>query len=344
MKFAPFWHARRACAILVPALLAAVSACASQGGDSTGVQGPITVAVQIAAPTSAPVYLADSLGYFKQQGIDVNIEISSDDYLSVAAGQIPYGLVGTSQLVEADENGIGLQEICVTQVDPAYILAVSQTTLTSRGITPAMSLKQTLTRLKGERATEVGGPDTPGGVLLADLLKRNGLPADWITVVSQTSSATAAASFDNGQVGVIFQPQPVPDQLLSKVPGRIIYNTRGSALFADLAQVAWTGLVGTKSYIAAHSNLNKKICAAIGKANEYLTANPVQAAKVLEPKMTSFSLNFLQDGLTSYRWAADGTMSQARFQASISDLASYGMIQPPSASVLKAAYTSVYQS
>jgi NitT/TauT family transport system substrate-binding protein len=335
-----------ACTLLAPALLAAAAACASQGGNGNGAggQSPITMAVQIAAPTSAPVYVADALGYFKQQGLNVNVETLSNDYLSIAAGQIPYGLVGVSQLIPAAAKGTGLQEICVTQVDPSYILAVSQKTLKADGITPSMSLKETLTRLKGEKVTEVGGPLTPGGILLADLLRRNGLPANWIKVISQTSSASATASFYSGQVGVAFQPQPVPDQLLSKVPGRIIYNTRGSSLFSNLAQVAWSGVVGSKSYIAAHPNVSRKICAAIGKADTYLTGNPAQAAKVLQPKMTAFALKFLQDGLTTYKWAKGGKMTDAQFQAGVKVLASYGIVKEPSANGLRTAYTSAYQS
>ncbi len=63
-----------ACALLAPALLAAVGACASQSSGTTqgSSQGPITMSIGIAAPTSAPVYIADALGYFKQQGLNVN--------------------------------------------------------------------------------------------------------------------------------------------------------------------------------------------------------------------------------------------------------------------------------
>jgi NitT/TauT family transport system substrate-binding protein len=335
---------KRAWALLAPAVLA-VAACASQGGGTAGGgQGPVTMAIGIAAPTSAPVYLADSLGYFKQQGLDVNVKIIPNAYLSLAAGQIQYGLVGTSQLIQAAAKGTGLQQICVAQMDPSYILAVSQKTLTAKGITPSMSLKQTLTRLKGENVTEVGGAVNPGAVLLASLLKQNGLPSNWITIISQTSSASATASFAQGQVGVVFQPQPVPDQLLSRVPGRIIFNTGNSPQFSSLTQVPWSGIVASKSYIAAHPDVSKKICSAIGQANNYVTSHPAQAANVLQPKMSAFGLNVLEKGLATYKWANGGKMTEAQFQAGIKVLASYGLVQNLSADALRAAYTSAYQS
>jgi NitT/TauT family transport system substrate-binding protein len=302
------------------------------------------MSIAIAAPTSAPIYLADTLGYFKQQGLDVNVKLIPNAYMSLAAGQIQYGLIGVSQLVKAAAQGTGLQEICVTQMDPSYVLAVSQKTVDAKGITPSMPLKETLTRLKGEKVTEVGGPVNPGAILLASLLKRNGLPADWIKVISQTSSTSSTASFAQGQVGVVFQPQPVPDQVLSRVPGRIIFNTGDSPLFSNLQQAPWSGVVASKKYLAAHPDVSKKICTAIGQANDYLISNSTQAAKTLQPKMPAFALKFLQDGLTTYKWAKAGKMSEAQFQAGVKVLASYGLFDEPSAGVLSAAYTSAYQS
>jgi NitT/TauT family transport system substrate-binding protein len=331
-----------AAALLVPGLLATAGACATQGGNGAG--GPITMSIAIAAPTSAPIYLADTLGYFKRQGLDVNVKIIPNAYMSLAAGQIQYGLIGVSQLFKAAAQGTGLQEICVTQMDPSYVLAVSQKTLDAKGITPSMSVKETLTRLKGEKVTEVGGPVNPGAILLASLLKRNGLPADWVKVISQTSSASSTASFAQGQVGVVFQPQPVPDQVLSRVPGRIIFNTRDSPLFSSLQQTPWSGVVVSKRYLTAHPDVSRKICAAIGQANNYLISNSTQAAKTLQPKMPAFALKFLEDGLGAYKWAKDGKMSEAQFQAGAKVLASYGIFAEPSGGVLSAAYTSAYQS
>src|SRR5882757_2197090 len=85
---------RLACALLAPALVAAVGGCASQSSGSS--QGPVSMSIGIAAPTSAPVYIADALGYFKKQGLNVNVKIIPNAYLSIAAGQIQYGLVGVS--------------------------------------------------------------------------------------------------------------------------------------------------------------------------------------------------------------------------------------------------------
>jgi NitT/TauT family transport system substrate-binding protein len=336
---------KSACALVVPALLVSAAACASQGGNGNGGEQSVTIAASVAAVSSGPIFLADALGYFKQQGLDVNVKTSSISILdNIAAGQIQYGSSEVPLLIPAVSKGIGLQAISVTQTTPSYILAVSQKTLNAKGITPSMSLKQTLTRLKGEEVTEVGGPLNAGAILLAFLLERNGLPGDWIKIISQTSATSAMAAFENGEVGVVFQPQPTPDQLLSKAPGRIILNTGNSPQFSSLAHVPWSIIVASKSYTAAHPDVTKKISAAIGKADDYIASNPAQAAKVLQPEMPAFSVKSLQDGLATLRLVTGGKMSDATFQAGVKVLAGYGIFNEPSADVLGAAYTSAYQS
>jgi NitT/TauT family transport system substrate-binding protein len=328
--------------LLLPVVLVA-TACNSPSEGAGAAQQKIVVSIGIAAPTSAPVYLADSLGYFKEQGLNAEIKIIPNAYLSLAAGQIQYGLIGISQLIQAASQNTGLQQICVTQVNPDYVLAVSQKTLDANGITPSMSLKETLTKLKDEKVAQVGGQTNPGTYLLKTLLKQNGLPEDWIKVIQQTSSASSTASFTQGQVGVIFQPQPAPDQVLSQVPGRIIFNTRSSPIFANLAQVQWSGIAASSKYIAAHPDISKKICTAIGKANDYLVSNPADALKVLGPKMTAFKPEFLQDALTNYKWAKDGKMSVDQYQNGVNILADYGLFPKPSDQVIEQSYTTAYQ-
>jgi NitT/TauT family transport system substrate-binding protein len=302
------------------------------------------MAITIAAPTSAPVYIAQSLGYFKQQGLNVNVKIIPNADDSIAAGQIQFGDIGVAQVVQAASSGTPLQQICVTETSPSYVMAVSQKTMTAKGITSSMSLKQTLTKLQGETVTEVGGAVNPGSILLASLLKQNGLPSDWIKVVSETSNASATASFIEGQVGVVFQPQPVPDALLAKVPGKIIFNTADSPLFANLDGTPWSGIAASASYLAANPNVAKEICTAIGQADSYIVANPAQAAKDVQPQMSSYPAQLIQEALPTYKFAAGATMSESQFSAGIKVLSSYGIFQQPSASALSSAYTTKYQS
>jgi NitT/TauT family transport system substrate-binding protein len=334
---------RRVRVVLAALAVAAASACGS-GGAAVGDGEPILVSVSIAAPSSAPIFLADTLGYFRDEGLNVQVKEIANASLQVATGQVQYGQVNTNTLMQSASEDIGLQAVCVTQVDPSYILAVSENVWNRRGLTDSMSLKEKLTALKGEQITALGGRAVnPGAKLLETLLEKNGLPPDWIGVLSMTASASSTAAFQNGQVGVIFQPQPQPDQVLSKVPGRIIYNIGDSPLFAEMDNVPWSTITSSKSFAEKNPEMTTKICNAIGRANNYLDDNPELAAEKLQSAMPN-DPKILKDSMTTYKWARDGKMSDADFFSGVDVLSSMGMFDPPSPESRNASYTAAYQS
>jgi ABC-type nitrate/sulfonate/bicarbonate transport system substrate-binding protein len=233
----------------------------------------------------------------------------------------------------------------VTQIDPSYVLAVSDDTWNRRGLTESMSLKDQLTALKGEQITAVGGKTAnPGAKLLAALLERNGLPADWIGVLSMASAAGATAAFQNNQVGVIFQPQPQPDQVLSHVPGKILYSTGDSTLFTDMDDVAWSTIATSAKFAAANPDLTRKVCNAIGRANNQLDADPKGSAEALR-SVLPVDPAILENAMPTYKWARDASMSEADFFHGVEVLDGMGMFdKAPTPESTRAAYTAAYQN
>ncbi|MFB7495732.1 ABC transporter substrate-binding protein [Streptomyces sp. NPDC056161] len=335
-------RARRAGGMATAIALTAAAGCSASAAPGKG--EAITISVSIAAPANAPVFLADELGYFKDEGLDVKLQTIANASLQIATGKVQFGAVNTSTVMQAAAQDIKLQEICVTQVDPSYILAVSDVAWKRNGMDESMSLKEQLTALKGENITAIGGRTVnPGAKLLESLLQKEGLPKDWIGVLSQANTAASTAAFQKGQVGLVFQPQPIPDQVLSVAPGKIIYDTGSSDLFSELDDVAWSGIGASTSYAADHPEVSKKVCNAIGRANDYLDQHPEDAAKTLHNDMDSFDEKVLADSMGTYKWAKGADMSEEQFGKSIEVLAGLGMFEKPSADVLQRAYTADYQ-
>jgi NitT/TauT family transport system substrate-binding protein len=335
---------RRVRVVLVALAVGAASACSS-GSATVGEGEPILVSVSIAAPSAAPIYLADRLGYFKDEGLNVEVREIANASLQIATGQVQYGAVNTNTLMQSAAENIGLQGVCVTQIDPSYVLAVSDDTWNRRGLTESMSLKDQLTALKGEQITAVGGKTAnPGAKLLAALLERNGLPADWIGVLSMASAAGATAAFQNNQVGVIFQPQPQPDQVLSHVPGKILYSTGDSTLFTDMDDVAWSTIATSAKFAAANPDLTRKVCNAIGRANNQLDADPKGSAEALR-SVLPVDPAILENAMPTYKWARDASMSEADFFHGVEVLDGMGMFdKAPTPESTRAAYTAAYQN
>lgn len=326
------------------AALVATGTSACQSSNAVVGEGEtVLVSVSIAAPSAGPVFLANTLGYFKDEGLNIEVKELANASLQIATGQVKYGLVNTTTLIQSASEDIGLQAVCITQIDPSYILAVSDGVWNKHGLTEAMPLKDKLAALKGEKITAVGGRTTnPGAKLLEALYKKNGLPPDTIAVLSMTSSAAATAAFQNGQVGVIFQPQPQPDQVLSMVPGKIVYNTGDSPLFTEMDNVAWSTLATSAKFAAANPEMTTKMCTAIGRANDYLDKNPAEAAEALKTSLPT-DLAILKDSMPTYKWAPAGKMSDADFAKSVEVLGSMGMFADVTPEQVKASYTTAYQ-
>ncbi|MFE4669008.1 ABC transporter substrate-binding protein [Streptomyces sp. NPDC056716] len=334
---------RRTAVIATAVSLTAVAGCG--GNASPGANDKIIVSVSIAAPANAPIFLADEMGFFKDEGLDVTVETIANASLQIATGKVQFGAVNTSTVIQSTtQEDIDLQQICVTQVDPSYMLAVSDAAWERNNMTDDMTLKEQLIALEGENITAIGGRTVnPGAKLLEALLEKEGLARDSIGVLSQANTAASTAAFQKGQVGLVFQPQPIPDQVLSVAPGKIIYDTATSDLFSELDSVAWSGIGTSREYAEAHPDVAEKICNAIGTANNYLDEKPEEAAKALQANMNSFSEEILVKAMPHYKWATDANMTQEEFNKSTEILADMGMFEMPSADKLAKAYTDEYQ-
>jgi len=330
-------------AVLAAAAIASTAACGS-GSATLGEREPVVIAISIAAPAAAPIFLADALGYFKQEGLNVEVKQIANNSLQIATSQVHYGQISTHTLMQSASEDIGLQAVCVTQVDPSYILAVSERTWKQRGLTESMTLREQLTALKGEHITAVGGGIVnPGPKLLEALLDKNGLPRNWIGVLSMGGAAEATAAFQNGQVGVIFQPQPQPDQVLSHVPGRILYSIADSPLFAEMDNVAWSEIATSAKFAAANPDLTRKVCNAIGRANNHLDDDPERAAEQLQGVLP-VEPEILKKAMPTYKWARDARMNPTEFFDGVKVLGAMGMFDQASPESTTAAYTAAYQT
>jgi ABC-type nitrate/sulfonate/bicarbonate transport system substrate-binding protein len=88
----------------------------------------------------------------------------------------------------------------------------------------------------------------------------------------------------------------------------------------------------------------KEVCKAIGEADNYILAHPAQAAKDIQPQMSSVPEQVIAAALPTYKFAPNAAMSESQWDAGVKALASYGIFAQPSSSVLGSAYSTKYQS
>lgn len=302
----------------------------------------ITIALPVAEPVQAPVYLASALGYFSKEGINAHIIVLASDTAADAAlvaGSVQYTSVNAVALITADEKGVPMQDFCTEYDGPSWALAVSNSVLSSTHVTASTPLKQLLTALHGTKVAIVGTAVSAPGLILTGLLKQEGLPANWLSLVGVSASSDLTSAYTHGEVGAVFDTQPTPDQEVLDSGGKVVFNT---TQLPALDQIPWEGLVGTRSYLSGNPTVDKEVCAAIGEADNYILKNPSAAASDLANTFAGLSPSLLKESLVAYKWAPNAGMTAAQWTASASLLEKYGLISPVSSSTLSGAYTTKY--
>lgn len=321
------------------------SASANNGSSSSTTAKAttsLTIALPVAEPVQSPVYLAAKLGYFKKAGINAKIIVLSSDTADNAAlvsGSVKYTSVNAVSLLHANESGVPLQFICTEYDGPEFALAVNQSTVNSDHLTKGMPAKQLFQALHGVKVAIVGTAASAPGLMLTGLLKQEGFPANWFTIVGVSASSDLSSAFSHGEVSAVFDSQPTPDKLVQQTPGKVVFDT---TQLSGLAAVPWEGILGDRSYISSHPTVDKEVCQAIGQADNYLRSNPSEAVSQLQSTFPSLSATLLKDSLTSYKWANDATMTSSQWTKAASLLSSFGLVKAPSSSVLKNAYSTAY--
>jgi NitT/TauT family transport system substrate-binding protein len=340
------WRHLLGAAGALAAVTAVATACVSAPGSS-GTSGgakltSVTIALPVAEPVQSPVYLASKLGYFRQQGLDANVVVLASDTAADAAlvaGSVQYTSVNAVALITAAEKGVPLQDVCTEYDGPAWALAVSQSVLNSTHVTASMPIKQLLTALHGTKVAIIGTAASAPGLILTGLLKKEGLPQDWLSLVGVSASSDLSGAYSHGEVGAVFDTQPTPDELTQKISGKVVFNT---TQMTSLAQIPWEGVVGTRSYVGGNAKVDKAMCAAIGQADNYLRNSPSAAVTALSGTFASLSPALLKDAVQSYRWAPDAGMTATQWDQGAGLLTQFGLISKPSPATLSGAFTTKY--
>lgn len=95
-------------------LLILVAGLMGGTGDASAAQQAIPLKVGIAVPTSSfyPVYIADQLGFFKEEGLDVKVAIfrGGPELLSVMlTGEVDVGVTAVTEALTSAEAGTGIK-------------------------------------------------------------------------------------------------------------------------------------------------------------------------------------------------------------------------------------------
>ena len=219
----------------------------------------------------APLYAAISLGYFKQEGIElelVNGGGADKSMTALLSGQAEIGLMGPEAAIYVFNEGKEDSALVVGQLtkrDGSFLM----------GRTPDDDFKWT--DVKGK--TIIGG--RAGGVpemTLEYVLRKNGLePGKDVEVLTNIQFNLMGGAFEGGTGDYVTLFEPTASTFEKEGKGYIL-----DAVGAESGEVPYTAFMAKKSYINEHPEIIEKFLRAIYKGQQFVKkASDEEVAKAI---------------------------------------------------------------
>ena len=241
----------------------------------------------------SPLYIADGLGYFREEGIQLEYTASQGGDKAMAAlltGDVDVALIGPEAViyVQNSQSPTKVKMFC-------GLTASDGTFLVGRDSKAPFDWQQ----LKGKSIITFRPGSTPA-LFLDEALRRNGLdPAKDVTLISNIGIPARLGAFLSGQGDFATFFEVDLTKLEREKKGTVLLSI-GQAI----GPVDYTAFVATDAYIAKNPGILQGWTKAIARALKWINdAPPAEAAKVLQPFFPGISLDLLESAVVRQREA-----------------------------------------
>ena len=262
----------------------------------------------------APVYLAQTLGYFAEEGLEADFQTitGTPPFAPLFSGDAQFSLVGIESALSVNEKGQGAKVLLSTSKKYPYSLIGATEDYT------------TLESLRG--GTVAGGANTSGGPYFFAMACMNyaGLtPEKDVSVITMSSTAYAAA-IQSGELQGAIGTNPWSIKTLLDNGGQVIVDGTDDAAMEEIigsASYELFLLMASDEYIASNPETVQKVVNAVAKAMQWMEkATPEEIAEKLLPLFEGADEELLYDAqydkerdLTNYT----GYHTESGFQSAL---------------------------
>ena len=166
-----------------------------------------------------PLTLADQLGYFKDEGITVEIDDlkgGADALKALVGGSVDMVTGFYEHTIRTQTQGKFIEMVCTFDLYPGLVLMVGK-----QHADQVRSIKDLVGHPVG-----VTSPGSSTDEMVKYLLKKNGVATDAVPVVAIGSGSTAIAAITSGQVWAGVTVEPAASQMEKAGTARPLYDTR----------------------------------------------------------------------------------------------------------------------
>ncbi|MCZ0704238.1 NitT/TauT family transport system substrate-binding protein [Natronobacillus azotifigens] len=239
----------------------------------------------------APQYVALELGYFEEEGLDVELQtIPGGDnvMISLLSGASDIGLVGSETSIYVAAQGADnpiINFAQLTQTDGTFLV--------SREPIEDFSFDDLIgSDFLGQR---VGGMPQMVGEFV---LKENGIdPQEDLHLIQNIDFANIASSFVSGTGDFVQLFEPIASQFVEDGVGHIV------ASFGEQSgNVPYTVYMASDSYLNENEETATKFTRAIYRAQQFIqTASPEEIADIVKPYFADSDISLLVSSIDRYQ-------------------------------------------
>lgn len=296
---------KRLAALLCAVLLLAAVGCATEKTEE-GLEKLVLNEV-VHSVFYAPQYVAMELGFFEEEGIDLQVDVGNGadkSMTAVISGNADVALCGTEAAVYIHAEG--REDVPVVF---AQLTQRAGNFLVAREEMPDFTWED----LKGHLV--LGG--RKGGMpemVFEYILKENGIDPETDLEINQNIDfGSTAAAFSEGQGEFTVEFEPGATTLESEGKGYVV-----ASLGEDSGYVPYTAFSAKQSYIDENPDVIQGFTNALQKGMDYVQAHtPEEIAKIIEPQFPETDLETITTIVTRYydqdTWKSDLIFEESSF-------------------------------
>ncbi len=227
----------------------------------------VSLTLPVLSLTFSADYIADTKGYWKDQGLDVQIQSipGVGGANAVLAGSVDFGQTSGGAFLNANAHGQKLFAIANTIDKMQVEIVLSKAYAEKAGVTDKSPLHARALALKGARLA-VDAPNSIVHGYLKYVLRKNGLNPDTDVVVSPMQPLAVLAAFKAGQIDGFAMSRPWPS-VARKENGAVLISSALDNEFPELAPFAYNLLFTRPDYCSAHADTCRKMALRGGAGN-----------------------------------------------------------------------------
>jgi len=222
----------------------------------------------VQAMANAPVLIAEEKGYFREEGLNVELKGFGDGPViqqAVAAGEIDLAYIGAPPIYQWAARGLEAKIIAKVNYGQAALIAKADGPI------------QSLSDLKGKKLAGVNRGSGMDVLLRGFVLKETaGLDPDADLQLSQMPVGNMNAALDTGVVDAAFSWEPFISQSVLRGTGRVVFDVNGA-----LPGYPWYVVAAPSKTLKERPDDLVKLLRANAKAVAFLREHPEEANQII---------------------------------------------------------------